>query len=194
MKKTLASTALLTLAAFAASGAIGETSDSFSGNVKDAWLTGRIESMYLFNEHLSPFAISTDVENGVVRLTGTVESEIDRDLAGALAENADGVVEVENELTVDSNAARSGAESESREGKRDFGSWVDDATTTAAVKTWLLRNGNTKGLQIDVDTLDDVVTLSGRVETAAEKDLAEQLAQGAKDVDEVRNNLVVDPS
>lgn len=78
--------------------------------------------------------------------------------------------------------------------RRDFGSWVDDTTTTAVVKAKLLGNGNTSGLKIDVDTADDVVTLSGRVESSDEKSLAEQIARNTGDVESVRNHLVVDPS
>lgn len=193
MNKTLASTALVALCAFAGTSAVAGTSSTFEGNMRDAWLTGRIESMYLLNEHLSPFSITTEVDSGVVMLTGTVDSDVDRDLAGVLAGNFDGVVEVKNELVVDAEAAKSSSDSESSK-RRNFGSWVDDATTTAAVKSRLIRNANTKGLQIDVDTREDVVTLSGRVETAEVKALAEELARNASDVVDVHNNLVVDPS
>jgi len=106
MNKTLLSTGLVALAAFTGSSAVAETSDAFEGNVRDAWLTGRIEAMYLLNEHLSPFSISTEVENGVVLLTGTVRSDIDRDLAGALARNLEGVSKVENEIVVNATAAK----------------------------------------------------------------------------------------
>ena len=70
----------------------------------------------------------------------------------------------------------------------------DDATTTAAVKSRLIANTNTKCLQIDVDTRNDVVTLSGRVATGEQKELAEQIAGNTRDVDSVRNLLVVDES
>ena len=60
---------------------------------------------------------------------------------------------------------KQGAAAASRNEHRDFPSWLDDATTTAAVKSRLIANSNTKDLQIDVDTRDDVVTLSGRVAT-----------------------------
>jgi len=50
------------------------------------------------------------------------------------------------------------------------------------------------GLKIDVDTADDVVTLSGRVGSAEESQLAEEIAKNTGDVEGVRNNLVVDPS
>jgi osmotically-inducible protein OsmY len=105
------------------------------------------------------------------------------------------VIEVDNDLQVDP-AIMSGEASadEQRIARRDFGSWVDDTTTTAAVKSRLIGNANTKGLQIDVDTRGDIVTLSGRVETAQERELAEQIARDAGDVADVQNNLVVDPS
>ena len=192
MNRARLSTAIVSLAAFASTAAIAEASNSFEGAAKDAWLTGRIETMYLLNEHLNPFSISTDVENGVVMLEGTVDSEIDRDLAGALAKNVDGVTKVENQLVVDA-AAESAARQDRQDGRRDFGSWVDDATTTAAVKSRLIRNSSTKGLEIDVDTRDDVVTLSGRVNSDEEKQLAAEIALHTSDVSEVTNNLVVDP-
>ena len=98
-------------------------------------------------------------------------------------------------LVVDPEQARHAAdEAKPAAERRNFGSWVDDATTTAAVKSQLIRNNNTKGLQIDVDTRDDVVTLSGRVATAEEKALAEEITRHTSDVADVRNNLVVDPS
>jgi hyperosmotically inducible periplasmic protein len=191
MNRTLVSTGLATLVVFAGSGAIA--ANSFEGGARDAWLTGRIETMYLLNEHLNPFSIETDVQDGVVVLEGTVESEIDRDLAGALAKNIEGVTKVENRLVVDASMKFEPTLADEESGRRNFGSWVDDATTTAAVKSRLIRNPNTKGLEIDVDTRDDVVTLSGRVSTDEERQLAEEIALDTSDVAGVSNNLVVDP-
>jgi hyperosmotically inducible periplasmic protein len=191
MNRTLVSTGLATLVVLAGSSAIA--AGSFEGGAKDAWLTGRIETMYLLNEHLNPFSIETDVQDGVVMLKGTVESEIDRDLAGALAKNIEGVTKVENELVVDASVKPESTSAGEQNDRRNFGSWVDDATTTAAVKTRLIRNPNTKGLEIDVDTRDDVVTLSGRVNTDEERQLAEEIALDTSDVADVSNNLVVDP-
>jgi osmotically-inducible protein OsmY len=166
-------------------------SSAFEGAVKDGWLTGKIETVYTLNRHLNAFAINTDVENGMVHLTGMVESDIDRDLAGEIAEGIDGVVEVHNDLKVEASAPQATATRVSKDGKRSFGTWVDDATTTAAVKSRLVGNSNTKGLQIDVDTRGDVVTLSGQVGSAEEKQLAEEIARNTGDVEDVVNQLVV---
>jgi len=165
---------------------------SFTGAAKDAWLTGKIETAFVLNAHLNPFAINTDVDNGIVHLTGTVRDDIDRDLAGEVVKGLDGVVEVKNDIKLDrASAEKTMAERQSAE-TRDFGSWVDDATTTAMVKSKLIGNPNVAAAKINVDTRDDIVTLSGRVGSGKEKELAEQLAANVSDVEDVKNNLVVD--
>lgn len=191
MNKTLIATALATTLSLASAAALGDSS-TFAGATKDAWLTGKVETAFVLNTHLNAFAIDTDVDNGVVHLRGIVSDDIDRDLAAAVVRGIDGVVDVKNEIVVDRTRAEAAALGRAAD-RRDFGSWVDDATTTAAVKTKLVANENTSGLKIDVDTRDDVVTLSGRVGSVAERDLAEQLAKNVGDVEVVRNNLVVDP-
>jgi osmotically-inducible protein OsmY len=193
MTKNLATVALLVLGGLGSATALADGDNSFEGAAKDAWLTGRVETMYLLNVHLNSFAINTDVEGGVVHLSGAVESDIDRDLAIELARGISGVTEVRSDLLVDGQASHRTATNADPE-HRGFGSWVDDATTTAVVKSKLIGNANTKGLKIDVDTEDDVVTLSGRVQTSEEKALAAEIARNSRDVEDVRNNLVVDPS
>ena len=69
-----------------------------------------------------------------------------------------------------------------------------DAATTAAVKTKLLADSKVAGLNIDVDTKDNVVTLTGKVKTAAERTEAVRLARTTTGVKSVVNKLIVDPS
>jgi osmotically-inducible protein OsmY len=185
---TVASLALLALPAAAQN---ADDSGSFTGAAHDAWLAGKVEMAYTLNTELSPFEIDTHVDNGMVTLKGTVDSDVERDLAEQIAQGVDGVESVSNELRVEMQKEGAAA---SRNEHRDFPSWFDDATTTAAVKSRLIANSNTKGLQIDVDTRNDVVTLSGRVATGEQKELAEQIASNTRDVDSVRNLLVVDES
>jgi osmotically-inducible protein OsmY len=68
---------------------------------------------------------------------------------------------------------------------------LDDATLTAKVKSKLLADKGTSGLKINVDTKGGVVTLTGVVKTAAEKDLAGQLASATEGVASVNNSLTV---
>ncbi|MEW6167166.1 MAG: BON domain-containing protein [Pseudomonadota bacterium] len=157
--------------------------------VEDAWIDGSIETAFLFNTHLNNFKIDTDVNNGVVTLRGTVESDIDRDLAEEIAKGVEGVARVDNQLVVGTVEPedRDRAQAQSR----DFRQWAEDATTTAEVKAKLLANDNTEGLAIDVDTRSSVVTLSGEVKSREEAQLAEQIADNVDGVVEVQNELRV---
>jgi osmotically-inducible protein OsmY len=159
---------------------------------KDSFITGKLEATYLFNRHLSAFTIHPETTNGVVHLTGTVDSDIDRDLAGEIAKGVDGVTSVKNDLVVKAGSSQAG--SKSGNSGETFGQYVDDATTTAMVKTKLLADPNVKGLKIGVETTGDVVTLTGKVGSAEQKQLAEKLTRNTGDVKKVRNELVIDKS
>lgn len=163
-----------------------ESQPEYSGELNDAWLDGKVETAFALNRHLNPFRIDTEVENGTVYLDGTVESDIDRDLAGEIAKSVGGVVKVENRLQVEAMD-----EGSMDQASNDLLQTVNDATTTAVVKTKLLANANTKGLKINVDTENDVVTLSGIVESDEERDLAVKLAQNTDSVESVENRLEV---
>lgn len=66
-----------------------------------------------------------------------------------------------------------------------------DAAITAAVKTKLLGDTAVRGLKIDVDTKDNVVTLTGNVRSAAEKAEALRLARTTTGVKSVVDKLVI---
>ena len=68
---------------------------------------------------------------------------------------------------------------------------IDDATITTKVKTAVLAEPGLKTLQIDVDTKNAIVSLSGNVDTTQVKARAAQLAETVPGVRSVVNNLVV---
>ena len=75
---------------------------------------------------------------------------------------------------------------------KSVGETIDDATITTRVKTALLNDPATGGLRIDVDTFKGVVTLSGRVKSAAEQSEAIRVARktpGVKDVTSTLQNI-----
>lgn len=167
----------------------------FRGDLKDAWLEGKIETTYTLNKHLNPFNIETEVRGGTAYLAGTVESDIDRDLAAELARAVEGVSEVENNISVKDKAAVMSMKDKKMDKKsnsnRSFAQVVDDATTTAAIKSKFAVNGNVSALDINIDTRNDVVTLRGTVASDEEKDLAEAIALNVSDTDKVHNKLKV---
>jgi hyperosmotically inducible protein len=64
-----------------------------------------------------------------------------------------------------------------------------DATINTAVKNKLAADPTTSAAKIDVDTSNGVVTLSGKVPTAAEKSEAERIARNTQGVRQVVNNI-----
>ena len=70
---------------------------------------------------------------------------------------------------------------------------VDDATITTRVKTSLLNDPDVATLRIDVDTFKGVVTLSGAVKSAAERDKAIALARKIGGVTDVKSTLQIQP-
>jgi hyperosmotically inducible protein len=71
------------------------------------------------------------------------------------------------------------------------GEVVTDAAITSAVKTKMLADPTVKGLKIDVDTNNGVVTLNGDVTSKAEMDKATMIARDTKGVSRVVSNLHV---
>jgi len=73
------------------------------------------------------------------------------------------------------------------------GTAISDSALTAKVKTSLLADDNVKGLRIDVDTSNGVVTLNGTADTKANMERAQTLARGVDGVKSVENRLTVKP-
>jgi hyperosmotically inducible protein len=74
---------------------------------------------------------------------------------------------------------------------KSAGAVVDDTVITTKVKTALLADSDIKGLQINVDTSNAVVTLSGAVDNQTQIDRAGKLASDVQGVSSVTNNLTI---
>lgn len=91
-------------------------------------------------------------------------------------------------------ASKTAAEAVSALAERQIekaGMTLDDAAVTARVKTALVVAPDLKGLAINVDTLGNVVTLSGTVASEGVRQQAEAMAKGVDGVKGVTNNLMV---
>jgi hyperosmotically inducible protein len=71
------------------------------------------------------------------------------------------------------------------------GQYVDDSTITTRVKAKLVAEKATSLTRVDVDTTNQVVSLTGIVESPDQKQRAEQLAMQVSGVKRVQNNLQV---
>jgi osmotically-inducible protein OsmY len=79
-------------------------------------------------------------------------------------------------------------------GQESTGEYVDSAGITTKVKTKLATEGGMNlANQVKVETMDDVVQLSGFVPSEKDRSTAEQIAWSVEGVRAVRNNIVVQP-
>lgn len=73
--------------------------------------------------------------------------------------------------------------------ERSLDTQADDAFITARVKARLLASPRVHGWNVDVDTLEGRVTLSGKVRTADEAERAERLSRKVDGVRSVSSRL-----
>ncbi|MDO6534505.1 BON domain-containing protein [Alteromonas stellipolaris] len=195
MKRTLLSILVATSMTTAAFAGDMETDNKWEKGAKDAWIDGKAEATLLFNGNLDSFDINTDVNNGNVVLTGKVDHSVDKKLAEELVSNIDGVMSVDNQLSVieekdmDKMASEMSDDAESEYDEQT--GTLTDAKIATVIKTRLLMDSDISGFDIDVDVEAGNVTLTGNVDSDAERQLAVEIAKNASDVKNVEDNLQV---
>jgi hyperosmotically inducible periplasmic protein len=75
--------------------------------------------------------------------------------------------------------------------KRSTGEYVDDKVVSAKVKAALLKDPDVKGLQVNVETFNGVVQLSGFVDKPEQISRAVDVAKGVEGVKSVKNAMKV---
>ena len=136
---------------------------SFGELVDDASITSAIKSKLMWSKDTGGLTTKVDTKRGQVTLVGTADSAAARDLAGRLASNTHGVTSVDNQLMV--NKDRPVA----RDSKSGAAMDVADGWITTKVKSTLMYSDNVDGSDIAVSTNAGVVTLTGNVESGAER-------------------------
>lgn len=166
----------------------------------DAWITAKVQAKYFGDDEVKARNIDVTTQSGVVVLRGTVASEAERRQAVALARNTDGVREVTDQLRVDATATTeppAGAHAEQTStpaaGAQRGDPSLDrpDAWITMKIQAKYFLDADVKGRQIDVDTVNGVVTLKGTVKDAQQKQEAEQIARETEGVKRIVNQLAV---
>lgn len=144
--------------------------------IDDALITAKIKAKLIEDPVTKARKIDVDTVNGVVTLTGVVESEKEIERAIEIAKSVPGVKKIVNNLRV---------------GKRGLKEFITDKEITAKIKAKLIADPELKALSIDVDTVNGVVTLTGIVENERQKERAVRHAKSVEGVKEVVVNLQV---
>jgi osmotically-inducible protein OsmY len=150
----------------------------------DTTTTGKVKSAFALSKRLSVYDIGVTTQTGVVTLTGQVPTEIDKELAGNVARDTTGVNQVSNQLQVE--PAVKPSEASLRESAR-----IADLEIQADLRERLAASTELAGKPIQITVQNHKVTLTGQVETPAQKTGAEQVARSIAGVREVDNQLSV---
>jgi len=156
----------------------------------DMGITSTVKAKLVADEIVKAAQIDVTTSNGVVTLTGNVDSDVAKSRALELAKETKGVVKVIDMIA----AKQASGGGDAPEPARSLGEVMTDSGISLSVKNQLLDDPQVKGLNIDVDTRDGVVFLTGSVGSDSEKLRAIQLAKDTKGVKDVQANLTLQKS
>jgi len=131
---------------------------------------------YVFTTYLKSDAVAVEAKDGIVTLTGSVAADSRKALAQETVAGLPGVKGVENKLEV------TGAPTASSD------AWLSDK-----LKITLLFHRSVRSGKTEVEVKDGVVTLRGRAENQAQKELTSEYARDIEGVKEVINEMTVAP-
>ena len=168
----------------------------------DDQMEQKIQSRINSNPDLAAAKVSVDADakENRVTLSGTVASEALRNQALDLARGAQPGVTVEDKIDVKPREMTREEYTEeharmerdrAKENKESIGSSLDDAWIHSKLVAKLIGNMDVSEHKINVDVNNNVVTLRGTVESAAEKAEAERVAKDTDGVKRVVNQLKV---
>jgi len=146
----------------------------------DGATTAKVKAAFGLSKRVSAYEINVTTKDGVVTLTGKAPSEDVKSLAAEIARDTEGVKEVVNQIEVNATAQPT---SESVR--------VEDLEIRTAILESFARSPELGGKNIEVKVENRTVTLSGSVDTPAQKNGAEQTARAVDGVAGVTNNLAV---
>ena len=212
MSRTGRPIAILALLVLVALSAVRPALASQARAVKDGWLVLKVHSEMVDEDLLSGSDIDVDVKDGVVTLRGTVPTEAGRARALEVARKNDGVKSVVDRLTIGAPRAgdagdRAGraadkaertaerAADKSANAARKTGRAIDDGWIKSKIYAQYLADWGTilDDSDIDIDVVNNAVTLSGTVKSAEAKTRAVATAKATDGVKSVRDSLKVVP-
>ena len=163
----------------------------------DALLALKVKTILGLHRSGRTHAARLEVMGGAVVLKGEVEDEAQRVLAAESAADVEGVSEVRNELTVSPARAADAAAAKANNGRgpgaAEAVGEVDDPSVAAQVRMALRAHRSTGSLKPGVEAKEGVVTLTGHVGSAAERDHVSRLCGDIHGVRKVENKMTPEP-
>ncbi len=149
MALTLAGCGAAVLGGAGYTGYKGATDERSLGTiVDDSVISTTVKTRMISDEFVKARHVDVDVLKGIVYLIGVVESDSQKRMAADIARGVEGVRGVKNQLLV---------------GKTSASQILNDTILTSKIKTELLKEPDIRSNNIDVDTYNNIVTLTGIV-------------------------------
>lgn len=155
---------------------------SYGDMIDDASISAAVKSKLSWNAHTNGLGTEVTTMWSKVTLVGMAPSQKVKDLAGSLALNTRGVLAVDNQLVINDPTPGSAAVAVQQASDDLADTWI-----TAKVKSTFMYSSNVDGSDISVSTSKGVVTLSGQMDSGAERALAIELAQNVRGVKRVQS-------
>ena len=146
--------------------------------IDDSVLTGKVKAALVDDSATKAHQIDVETFRGTVQLNGFVDSADAKAAATRVANSVEGVQRVDNNLAI-------------QDSKRSAGEVIDDSVVTAKVKAALIADPNVKAHEVNVETREGVVQLSGFVDNDQAKTTATDVAKRVAGVKEVKNDLQI---
>ena len=176
-----------------------------SETLADSWLATKIQAQYFADNDVKARNILVSAHDGVVTLKGRVDTPNAHEQALQIAKNTDGVLDVNDLLTLGARPAARPGEPAASPSSRDavattgvapgpeapVAGRLNDSGITASVQSKYFLDSDIKGRRIDVDTHQGVVTLRGEVASDDERAKALILARTTEGVQRVEDGLTV---
>lgn len=147
---------------------------SFGGIWNDSTITMKVKSDLVEAPTINAMSIDVDTLDGVVFLTGVIETKEAAKRAVEIAQKVSGVKKANNNLQV---------------GEKTWGQALDDQVIGSKIKAKLINEPGIRSFNIDVDVNNGIVTLTGLVEYLHQKNRAIEIARSTSGTIKVIDNL-----
>jgi osmotically-inducible protein OsmY len=166
-------TQLTAAAACALLFSFGAVASAAEGDLDDFDVTLAVQTELILEDAVPSHKIDVSTDNGIVTLSGSVDSYYAKLEAEDAAESVKGVLAVINDIDVEPLARL-------------------DSQIRGDVVSALVTDPVAESFEIDVSVDDENVRMTGEVDSYAEKTAAKEVAQGVKGVIDVENDLTYD--
>ncbi|MBW2654465.1 MAG: BON domain-containing protein [Deltaproteobacteria bacterium] len=144
--------------------------------VDDSVISATVKIKLITDKFVKARYIDVDVLNRVVYLTGVVGSSSQKKMATDITKKIKGVKQVENQLLI---------------GKTTINQISNDIILTSKIRLYLLKDLDIRSTNIDVDTHNDIITLTGIVKSKKEKKKIMVIVQKVAGDRKIIDNLAV---